>query len=55
MASQLYNIIDEPPPSPAYTEEEIDKHIMRLILASHYSLKKGIELFGDDAEKATTK
>ena len=36
------------------TEEQLDDHIMRVILAQHFSLKKGIALFGDKAEQATT-
>ena len=44
-----------PPPLDACSEKELDYHIMGVILVSHYSLKKGIELFGYKAQKATTK
>ena len=36
-------------------EEEIEEHLLGVALAHQYSLKKGIELFGDEAEKAATK
>ena len=35
-------------------KKEVYEHIMRIILASHFSLKKGIELFGKSVEKSTT-
>ena len=45
-------------PLPLYlglTEEQLDDHIMGVIMASHFPLKKGIALFGDKAGKATEK
>ena len=42
-------------PPVGLAEEHVGEHIMWVILALHFSLKKGIELFGDRAEKATTK
>ena len=43
------------PPHVGLSEEQVDEHILGLILASHFSLKKGMALFGERAEKATTK
>ena len=37
-----------------FTEEQLHDHIMGVIMAEHFSLKKGIKLFGDKAEDATT-
>ena len=34
---------------------EVDEHITGLIMAHQYSLKKGIQLFGNRAEEATVK
>ncbi len=34
---------------------DVDKHIVGLIMAHQYSMKKGIELFGERAEKALLK
>ena len=48
------SLIDENPPPVGLTEEQLDDHIMGVILAQHFSLKKGIPLFGDKAEQATT-
>ena len=42
-------------PPAACTEEAVDEHITGIMMASYSSLKKGIERFGDKAEKATTK
>ena len=36
-------------------EEECDSHVVGLILAQMYSLKKGAELFRDKADEATLK
>ena len=43
------------PPPVGLAEEQVDEHIMGIILALYLSLKKGIELFGDRSEEATTK
>ena len=40
---------------PAVTEEEINAHIMGLVLVEHYNMKKGLELFVESCEKAVTK
>merc|ERR1712086_476948 len=42
---------DAPPPS-ELSPEEIDSHILGVILANQYNLKKGKELFGDRCDKA---
>ena len=36
------------------SEDETEEHLFGVILASHYSLKKGIELFGDKATNTTS-
>ena len=54
VAAQIDSLIDENPPPVGFTEEQADDHIMGVILAQHFSLKKGIALFGDKAEQATT-
>ena len=43
------------PPPGWLTKEKVEEHVTGVILASHFSLKKGIELLGNRAEKATTK
>ena len=48
------SLIDENPPPVGLTEEQLDAHIMGVILARHFSLKKGIALFGNKAEQTTT-
>ena len=53
--TQLDIILDEYHPSDGYTEEEVDEHIMGMRMTLHFSLTKGIEIFGDKVEKATTK
>ena len=37
------------------SDEDIEEHITRLIMFHQYTLKKGLELYGDKAEKATVK
>ena len=37
------------------TEEDINAHIMGVVLVEHYKIKKGMELFGERGEKAVTK
>ena len=54
MAAQIDSLIDENPPPVGLTEEQLDDHILEFILAQHSFLKKGIALFGDKAEQATT-
>ena len=54
VAAQIDSLIDENPPPVGLTEEQLDDHIMGVILAQHFSLKKGIALFGNKAEQATT-
>ena len=46
-------VFDEnaPPPS-ELSPKEIDSHILVVILANHYNLKKDKELFGDRADEA---
>ena len=42
---------DAPPPL-ELSPEEIDPHILKVILANQYNLKKGKELFGNRADEA---
>ena len=37
------------------TEEQSDAHIVGVIFAQHFSLKKGLELFGEKADVAVHK
>ena len=37
------------------TEEEINTHIIGVVLVEQYNMKKGLELFGDRGEKEVTK
>ena len=52
MASKLDHMMSKCPPPDACSEKELDDHSRGAISALHYSLKKGIELFGDKPEKA---
>ena len=45
----------KPPPPQILSEEDIKEHIFGIILASHYSLKKATNLFGEKSNKATAK
>ena len=38
-----------------FDEEDIDEHIVGLIMAHQYTLKNGLELFGEKAEEAAIK
>ena len=42
-------------PLPPLTEAQVESHIMGVVLAQQYTLKKGLEKFGDRAAEATTK
>ena len=50
----LINLVfdDNAPPSSELSPEEIDSHILGIILTNQYNLKKGKELFGDRADEA---
>lgn len=43
------------PPSRAMTEEECEFHVVGLVLANMYNLRKGTELFGERADEAVLK
>ena len=45
----------EAPPPDAMTKEECESHVVGLIMAHMYNLKKGAELFGDKADEAVLK
>ena len=40
------------PPPPAMTEEECESHVVGIVLAQMYNLRKGIEFFGESADEA---
>jgi hypothetical protein len=42
-------------PLPPLTEAQVESHIMGVVFAQQYTLKKGLEKFGDRAAEATTK
>ena len=44
------------PPDEGWEDEDtLTEHLLGVILVQQYNLKKGLELFGDRAEAATTK
>ena len=50
-----FNVGDDAPPLEKMTEEQSDAHIVGVIFAQHFSLKKGLELFGEKADAAVQK
>ena len=50
-----FNVDDDAPPLKVMTEEQSDAHVVGVIFAQHFSLKKGLELFGDKANVAVQK
>ena len=40
---------------PAMSEEEIEAHIMVVVLVENFNTKKGIDLFGDRSDTAAMK
>ena len=59
--SQYYDgVINLNLSDPTYTrrkmgEQEVEEHVLGLIMAHQYSMKKGIEIFGEKGEEATLK
>ena len=49
------NVEDDAPPLKTMTEEQSDAYIVGVIFAQHFSLKKGLELFGEKVETAVHK
>ena len=49
------NFAEKALPLEAMTDKEVEAHILGVIMVEHYSMKKGIDLFGDRAETAVTK
>ena len=49
------NVGNYAPPLKTMTEEQSDAHIVGVIFAQHFSLKKGLELFGEKADVAVHK
>ena len=50
-----FNVEDDAPPLKTMTEEQSDAHIVGVIFAQHFSLKKGLERFGEKADAAIHK
>ena len=50
-----FNVEDDAPPLNTMTEEQSDAHIVGVIFAQHFSLKKGLELFGKKSDAAVHK
>ena len=50
-----FNVEDDAPPLKMMTEEQLDAHIVGVIFAQHFSLKKSLELFGEKADIAVQK
>ena len=42
-----FNVEDDAPPLKTMTEEQLDANIVGVIFAQHFSIKKGLELFGE--------
>ena len=49
------NFDQEPEMEPMTDQGDIDEHVTGLIMSDQFSLKKGLELFGDKAEAAKGK
>ena len=50
-----FNVNDDAPPLKVMTEEQSDAHVVGDIFAQHFSLRKGLELFGNKAGVAVQK
>ena len=50
-----FNVGDDAPPLEKMTEKQSDAHIVGVIFAQHFSLRKGLELFGEKADAAVQK
>ena len=50
-ADHIDRLMTENPPPVGFTEEQLDNHIMGVVMTEHFSLKKEIGLFGDKAEE----
>ena len=50
-----FNVGDDAPPLKPMTEEQSYAHIVGVIFAQHFSLKKGLELFGEKSDTAVHK
>ena len=50
-----FNVGNDAPPIKTMTEEQSDAHIVGVIFAQHFSLNKGLELFGEKADAAVHK
>ena len=49
------NFAEKASPLEAMTDEEVEAHILGIIMVEHYSMKEGMDLFGDCSETAVTK
>ena len=50
-----FNVEDDASPLKVMTKKQSDTHIVGVIFAQYFSLKKGLELFGDKADTAVHK
>ena len=50
-----FNVGNDAPPLKTMTKEKSDAHIVGVIFAQNFSLKKGLELFGGKADAAVHK
>ena len=50
-----FNVGEDAPPLKPMTEEQLDAHIVGVIFAQHFSLKKDLELFGEKSNVAVHK
>ena len=53
-ADHIDRLVTDNLPPVGFAEEQLDDHIMEIIMAEHFPLKKGIKLFGNKAVAATT-
>ena len=50
-----FNVGNDAPALKTMTEEQSDAHLLGVIFAQHFSLKKGLELFGGKSDAAVHK
>ena len=47
-----FNVDDDAPPLKVMTKDQSDAHVVGVIFAQHFSLKKGLQIFGDKVDVA---
>ena len=55
MAAQIDSLIDENPPPVGLTEEQLDDHIVGVIMAEHVSLKRELPFLATEQNKLQLK